>query len=319
MPFGRTGKFNFVKQSAFGTPGTTGWKSYPFDGMNINAIYNRIIDDSARGSRDRRDSVAGHQLVQGTLDMPGIPNNLGWFLFGAMGGTVTSTTPATTHTFLLGDTLPAFTLQLDRVTTQHSFINMVIDSLKLSCAVKGMLKLSVGWFGQKEDTAPGALTSTFLTGSALTFTQGSVKMAAAGGSRTAYEYLKSWEINLNNNVDKEGYVISAVTPGVVAFVDPGPRDISGSMELEFKSSADYTAFQAGTFRDWEFILNGTTIPYLNIVVRNVLFRDFPINVPSSGKFTVKLNWDAFLKDCVNSAFATALISPTLGNADTSYT
>lgn len=329
MPFGRTALFAFIKQAAFGTAGVPD-KSYPFDNMNFNLIPNRIEDDSATGTRDRRDSVAGYKYVQGSADFPGIPNYFGWFLFGVLGGTVTSTRQATTaaysHVFNIGNSLPLFTIDADKVTTKHRYSSMIIDSLKISCAVKGMLKFSIGLFGQKEETAPVSVANAGPVGSAFTFTQCAVTMAAAAGGAvpsTAYNYLKSFEINIENNSDKDGFTLNQVAPGCVASIDAGGRNFSGAMEMEFKDANDYTAFQAGTFRDWSFAFTGPLIAstyYYSLILtlRNVLFRDFPINIPASGKFTVKVNWDAFQKTLGNTGPADQILSATLVCTDTSY-
>jgi hypothetical protein len=179
-----------------------------------------------------------------------------------------------------------------------------------------MLKVGEGVFGQAEDVAePSALTKTLPVGSAFTFTQLAVTEGAAGGALTAFSDLKNIEILFDNGSDRDAYCLDGT--GFVSSVTPGARNISGSMEMEFRSRVQYDFFRALTFRDWKFVWTGNTAagayPYaLEVSLYNVLFRDFPIDVPGAGKFTVRMNYDCYLR--TGSVVAAAALT----NLDTAY-
>jgi hypothetical protein len=321
MPFGRTGYFAWQKQTALAASADMATaKFFPFDNISINQVIERIMDDSATGSRDRRDAVQGAKFVQGDIEAPSIPNNLGWFFFGNMGGTVTSAaqggTTAYKHQFTFADTIPFFTVEANKVNARSRYFGCVFDTLKLSCAVKGMLKVTVGMFGQQEySIEPTVLTKSLPAGSTFTFTQVAVTEGAAGGALSAFSDLKAIDILFDNGVDRDSYCLDGT--GCVSAIDPGGRNISGSMEMEFRSRTQYDYFRALTFRDWRFNWTGLTASGaynygLDVYLNNVLFRDFPINVPGNGKFTVKVNYDCFLRT------NTYIASVWLTNLDTGY-
>ena len=133
------------------------------------------------------------------------------------------------------DTLPSFTIQVGRESSEHEYTGMVGNSFTITANIGEYVMLSAEFVGKAQTHAAGgtALATASFAGDtldALYFSNGTVIFNDGSGNSTASASVKSVSLTVNMNRD----VDNAYALGNSTYVRAPPsqkREISGTLEL----------------------------------------------------------------------------------------
>ena len=262
---GHLAEMAVMKEATAGTTpaisATTTFRDYFTDDPGINAVQNVI----KLGNIQKRHNV-GHVLsayhMEGSIPQIVTPQgDLGLFLVCAL-GTDTSAqlggTTAYSHTYANNDDLKTFSLWYKRGGNQQIAIPYgVVNTLELTQSVDDVLRMSVGFIGQKETINADAFGS--MEDYDIVEPFHNMDLTVTGPTNATQVH--NTTISINNNFD--------ITNGRVhgsRFYNsmiPGKRDITGSFDVWFDDDGDYQSFWGST-TDTTPDINGVfdTIPLL---------------------------------------------------------
>ena len=183
--------------------------SYPrVRSVGLDASYNKSLVDDTAGTRKGFGRVVnlGHQ-VEGEISTYAYSDDMGWWLKGVLGGTVTSQANANgyNHVFtqpaVASSELPAFTLVTDKAQEVVRWYGARFGSLRLAGA-NDIVEATIGVMAKDEDTGSGYTVTSDQDLDPFTFAQVTVKIgdtlaAASGASATPVD---SWELEFDNQL-----------------------------------------------------------------------------------------------------------------------
>jgi hypothetical protein len=162
------------------------------------------------------------------------PENAGFFVEAALGGTDTVTNPSATycHTIIAqvaGTVIPSYTIYVDRKQAIKKYSGMKVDNFKLSGKAGDYCRVTISWKGKDEATGTIA-TSTVPSLKAYKFIGATLTV---GG--TSYEF-QSADFMINNNLDG-GIQTSA---SGVYYTEPlhQKREIKVHVEMPYETNAE---------------------------------------------------------------------------------
>tara|TARA_R100000008_G_scaffold80441_1_gene62855 strand:+ start:831 stop:1853 length:1023 start_codon:yes stop_codon:yes gene_type:complete len=179
-------------------------------------------------------SVTGLEYSEGGLNLaaqidPFVANVFRAFFKDTASGTV--------HTFTEpsgAETLPSFTIQVGRESSEHEFTGMMGNTLSMSATVGEYVMLSADFIGCAQTHSAGGSTlqtPTFTDAlDALYFANGSIVFDDGSGNTTASATVKSFSFDINMNRDTD----NATALGNATYVRAPlsqRREISGTIEL----------------------------------------------------------------------------------------
>jgi len=163
----------------------------------------------------------------------------------------TAVVPVYTHTFTMADALPTgITFELDEDYDAKTLKGGKIDKLALSLEPGGFMKCKLDVLG-KDVTYAAATSATLSTSAIMLFSQAVVQYNAGTIS------VKSFELELNNNLDKEREYLGS---SYIAQPQRSKKiEVTGKLELEFDAETQYDDFVAGTAREIILTVTGGSI------------------------------------------------------------
>lgn len=314
MIIGR-GYVGIAKEGSFGA-GAAPTTFIPVNSVEMSSDPQTHFPEQIRASRSKTRAVPLGRKNSGSLEMDTEPATIGHLLLGALGG-VTTTTPAAgvyQHIFLPALVLPSYSLErYDTVMIQRA-TGAKIDKLSLSLEAggDGVLVASADFIVQTLADQAAAATPNYSDKNPFSYTNITVTKGGAVNNE-----LKSFELNIENGLKDDQFTLR--TSRDVQTIGEGMRTVSGSLEMFFKTKADYLAFMAGTADALKFEFTGAVIAAANsekliIELPNISYTSF--DVPMGGADDEVLASMEFT--AIYDSGIAGEIKVTLQNAVTSY-
>jgi hypothetical protein len=140
-----------IQETTYGTtpsPGTNAALTFAFvlAGCTVGKHGNIVERDGLRGTRSRvaDDTRSGPYTVLGTIVTEPTPTDLTVWLPLILGG------PLTSHAVALADSLPSFSLGVDRVAKRFRYTGCKINRARFTGSQGGLMRLSLDIVGQAE-------------------------------------------------------------------------------------------------------------------------------------------------------------------------
>lgn len=240
MPIGM-GHVGLARETTFGTAVQTPSVYLPVGSSELTTDPQVYYPEEIRASRSKKKGIPMGQKNEGSFEMDMEPVSAGWLLLFALGNLATTGTAAPyTHKFTPGSALPSFTYKQHDTIMSRVAAGSKINSLALSMEAggDGVLKAEVEFYAQS--VADGtASTPAYTDKSPFAFHQVTVKKGAATN-----EDVKSFELEIGNNLKDDNYTLRKSQN--VKDINEGMREVTGSIEMQFKNKAAYLAFMSGT-------------------------------------------------------------------------
>lgn len=293
------GYLQMVKESAWGTNPGTGYVATAIQSEALKNTPKVELVKSIRATRDGANIEVPMEFDAGgpitfEADVEGI---LGLLLKGILPSETFSDLGAGnggSHTFVLGDTLPSFSVLINRDTTPDAAniwqaLGCTVDKLSLSCATGGLLKAVATLSAQKVVPAATGAAPTFTTQPPLAFHQAVVTVFGTMVN------CKSWQLDLvGSNFNKR----LAMGTRYIQQQQPGLMNATLKTDLYFDSLAAVTAFQASTVGAIDINLLGSTLGSstrrLDLLLPTVVGKgDTPVLSGPGQEIMLPMSWDAF--------------------------
>lgn len=238
MPIG-VGHVGIGKETTFGTAATVG-TFLPVKSVELNTDPQVYYPEEIRNSRSKAKGIPMGQKHEGSLEMDVESVSIGHLLLGALGEVSTTGTGPYVHTFEPGNTLPSFTLEKYDTIMSQVVAGLKMDKLSLSVEAGGDGVMTAEVDLKAQSVTDGtASTPNYTDKSPFAFHQVTV---TKGGS--ANEDIRSVSLEIANNLKDDQYTLRASKD--VSSINEGMREVTGSVEMFFKTKADYLAFMNGT-------------------------------------------------------------------------
>ncbi|MCP2168133.1 phage tail tube protein [Goodfellowiella coeruleoviolacea] len=266
IPSGLSAQLGVGEETTYGTAVTPS-RFYEFRQESVSLSIERLASTALRaGARVLRSDrwAPGQRSVSGDITMEVGTEGYGLWLKHAL-GSVTSTQPDATnaptvwrHVFTPGDLPPGLTVQIGRpdtggVVRPFTYSGCRVSSWTLECSVGEFLTLQVSLLGRDETTATALATAAYPAGSVpLTFVTGSLSL---GGTETC---VRSVSIAGSNALAEDRYCIGGGGLRDVP-VEQGLREITGTLEGEFKDLTAYNRFTNGEEAELVLTFQGPVI------------------------------------------------------------
>jgi hypothetical protein len=310
IPSGLGAQVGMVAEVTYGTAVTV-TRFFEFIDESFDFTRGRMESAALRpGTRIMRsdDWAASEKAVGGSLGVELQTKGLGILLKHAFGGVATSQPDAPgnptvyEHLFTPGD-LPAATVQVGRPDTAgtaqpFTYTGCVVKDWEISVDAKGIGQLKLTFVGQDERLDVALATATYPTSpSLLTWVQGAATVA--GGAAK----IKKFNLKGTNGLDDDRYFLGSALREKP--LENAMREVTGVLEAEFDTTADYDRFRDGTETEIELDFVGPAITGsynygLTITVNaridgktptvggpGVLQRSVPFKVVDNGTTSVK--------------------------------
>jgi hypothetical protein len=236
MPIGN-GFISLAKETSFGVKNNTPDLYLPVKSAELTTDPQVYYPEEIRASRAKTKGIPMGKKHEGSLEMDVEPVSIGHLLLAALGSVQTDGTAAPyTHKFTPGAVLPSFTFtKFDTVMTQVAS-GAKVDTLTLAIEAggDGVMTAEAEMFIQSVEDGAAAVPS-YSDKSPFSFHQVTV---TKGG--TTNDDIKSVEFEITNNLKDDNYTLRKSQD--VKEINEGMREVTGSIEMNFKNKAAYLAF-----------------------------------------------------------------------------
>jgi len=255
------------KETTYGGGATSYAKYYKITSESIEPTIDYELDDDSVASLFHASKVPTSKRAEGSIELYLNPHEVGHLLLALLGSKTTTqpTTGVYQHVFTPSDTLPSLALKVGRDIDAEAISGAAIDSFSIDIdATAGRIPISVDVLAQKAETA-SHVTPTFTTVRDFTATDVTVTMGATTKKP------RTLSLEISNNLSDDHYVLdgSGLLPDIKF---SGKREITGTMEIDFSSATDYSAFLSGTE-------SGLTIDILGDTITGSYKYEFKIELP----------------------------------------
>ncbi len=249
---------------------------------------------------DVAEYVPSKQSVAPSVSMPMIYQGLETLIKEACGGTPTSvqigSTGVYTHTFVLGQTVPAPGLSLHwepdgtAMSTAYRYDSAKINKLSFNQEIEKPLNLDLEFLGRLEATA-STDTPSYPTQRNVGWHQ---KTTLTANGTAVKAQLASWE--LDNALAEDIYLLGSQVREDITRKDQ--RSVTGKLKVLVDSATVYNLFRNQTevalVTEWTGdIAAGSTAFKMRITIPRLVFEGTPPQVDSHGPVWVELPWKAF--------------------------
>lgn len=225
------------KEDSFGVAKTTPDLYLPVKSAELTTDPQVYYPEEIRASRAKTKGIPMGKKHEGSLEMDVEPVSVGHLLLAALGD-VESTGEAApyTHVFTPGAVLPSFTFtKFDTVMTQVAS-GAKFESLSLAIEAGGDGVMTAEAEMYIQSVADGAAsTPAYTDKSPFAFHQVTV---TKGG--TVNDDIKSVELEITNGLKDDNYTLRKSQD--VKEINEGMREVTGSIEMNFKNKAAYQSF-----------------------------------------------------------------------------
>jgi hypothetical protein len=202
--------------------------SEPFDFISESIAKRGVIveRDGIRGTagKNSEDTRSGPYTVSGTLVTEPTPEELAIWLPRILGAAASDDTPPK---FALAETLPSFTLEVERVNKRFIYAGCKVNKATFSGSEGGLLRLSMDLVGQSESAVDTAFPSLTLTNTAPYIFSDLVLTL-----QSAARQVKNFDCVVDNNLDTKRIMNSTT---ITALQRAGDRTITLKTTHAFSS------------------------------------------------------------------------------------
>lgn len=282
---GQRSSLSIVKESSYGVPSGTAFKTLRFTDTSLNQKRDLIKSKEIRADRQLVDGRHGAGSVVGDTSHELGLLDYDLILEAALGGAFALVTPP--YLAKSGTNLDTFTIER-AFNDIGQFIKMTgcaVDQLKLSVKPgnDAIAMMTISWLGQKADLA--AVTHAGSLVAAGTHKPFDAYKAVLKEGGTTISTVTGLELNITNNRAVQATVGQADPQRV----HEGQFDVSGSLTAFFEDASLLAKFLAGTESTLELDLNDPNgTDYHKIVIPRTLYSGGELDNPASGPIILTL-------------------------------
>jgi hypothetical protein len=215
------------------TAATSGFRQVRFSSITMDYAPNKAQENVLTGNigQSRFDTMGIHS--EGNISTLARPDDLGFFLYMALGNEVLTDTDVFNFT-PNKTTLPSFTLKIDKGVGVYTYPGCVINTLSFSAQPEDYLNLELAIVGYDETFTAGTLTPIPPSAQrAFKFNQGKVYAGNTIASATEIADITSISLNYNNNVEN---TLQTTSTGIhYKRPSPNTREITTDFECLYSS------------------------------------------------------------------------------------
>jgi hypothetical protein len=279
MPPIATGYAGIGKEATFGTavaPGTF----LPIKSVEVTTDPQVYYPEEIRSNRAKSKGVAMGRKHEASLAMDAEPATLGHLLLGALGAVATSQPDAVNHpsvynhVFSPANVLPSYTIEKYDSTMIQRVAGAKIDTLSLSIesAGDGVLNAEVGLKAKSVADQAAAASPNYSDKTPFVFHNATVTKGGATNDN-----VKNISLEISNKLKDDHFVITKSKD--VKEINEGMREVSGSVEMYFRTKQDYLDFINGS-------QDSLTITFEGGLISGVYVEKLTVELP-------KIQYDGF--------------------------
>ncbi len=288
-------------ESSFNTAATLKYK-LPFKSESINHKIEAVKSEALLGIRGTKTLAPGKEGAEGSIEVEAFPAITGLLFYLALGkaalqdpdGVAGSGDEYTEITPVdLNSSLPSATILVDHSGEKFYYTGMKVNTLKFSGAVGAIPSLSVDFVGVKEN-AGGLDTTSAQDPGDEPFYFKELKLYTDNFTTSTDRY-SSIELNINNNLDTEGYRLDGT--GYRKTIDEGNLEITGSLDIIFDSTAvstEYNKYLSFTDASLGIELAKTSGDKIQIYISRLKFSEVTHDISGPEKIVLKANFTALI-------------------------
>lgn len=237
--FGNDVILQYAKESVYGTlPTMTNQLKISAEGFKYTP--SKKEEGLLTGAKIAGRTVTLAKKTEGSIATLARPDDIGFFLLGSFGtedqtpNKVSGSTAVYDHTFTLvdntgSDTLPSFSVTVDRVETVKAYPGCKINTLSFSAGSEDFLKLDVGFVGREE--VSGTKASGLSPSALIPFKFSNATVTVDSKTLEAVNV----KFDLLNNLDALQTTLSGQ---YFRESDPGTREIKCDFEVLYDDDTD---------------------------------------------------------------------------------
>lgn len=283
---GHQTRLGTISETVYGTaPGPVS-EAFVFVSESITKKGKIVERTGLRGTRSHvaDDTRVGPYTVGGQLVIEPTPEDLALWLPRILGGTPTGSSP---KTYPLAETLPSFTMSIDRVAKVFTYSGCKVSRATFHGAQGGLLRLSLDIVAQSESLAAAGTFPSLAPNNGPPYIFSDVTLSLAAAARE----VKQFDLVVDNAIATDRFMNSLT----ITSAPEGDRTIALRTLHAWASAnsdlyAQALAGAAGTLQ-WTNALGGspptgyqTTFSFATLQV-----PDHSPNVPSRGEFFLNLD------------------------------
>jgi len=282
MPLSYMSKIGFVKELSFGAGGSP-TVMLPVAPFSFTFPFEQILDDSLRGlvAKDYA-AYQGTGRIEGSLEGPFYPEEIGFWLLGICGAVTTEGTVAPyTHTFKFATTPPSFAITDENPIQNYCYRGMMLSEFTLRFnSAEGLLTWTASFMGKDRekttDPVPAEATNAPF--------RGWMTKAYIGGTASPYGKVTEGEITVAREITLH-YTGEGNQFASKAYA--GPIEVRGRLTLHFDADADYDRYVNKTQELVQLVWSygsGSALKELTFVANKVDFGEGPVEIDRTGTF-----------------------------------
>lgn len=233
---GNQATFALFEETTYGSdPGTPDGQKIYCTGFGLQMSRALHTSTTINGTRGKERPVQGNKDVTGSIGMEVSAQGTGTLLKHALGSNTTTGVNPYTHTITCGDLPVGLTLEKDHGSVisgsgrYEKFNGCRVGSLSMSFPEDGYPTMSLDIVGADGVYAASALDATLTDNGHTSFAAADMTIEEGGSS---IAYVRSAEINLDNELDTDSYVIGGA--GKRRALPEGDSMITGTITALFE-------------------------------------------------------------------------------------
>jgi hypothetical protein len=314
MAEGLFGYLAISAQQSFGTA-TQSNEFVPFNSEALTTEVEPLTESGIRNRLGEPPTHEGLETVAGDLVIEPDFTNIGHFIKGVFGQSVSSTTGAGSgtqydHTFtplVSADfdeksSLPPYTVTIHRdVTSAFRFTDTVFNTLALTITAGQLTEMTVGTMAKA--TSIVSMGASSYANSAFISTWDVASISIGGAANAIMENVT---INFDNQIEGVPFLDNTKTIG--KFKRTGWQLVRVSGTIDFESLSEYNEFKTQSERALFITLDDSNVVSLNnltIDIPKLRYETFPINVGGPERVSVDFTARGIYE--VNSNYAIQIV------------
>lgn len=284
---GALGYFGYAKEASEGTT-TAPAKFLPVTSINFNDSNDYLTPLTIRQNRDTSVAMPAPFIIQGTVELPLVSDDIALLLKSAFVANVTtsaytggSATSAYQHVYTLSDSATQSTMSVETATPGNLLVNRYLGNRVNTFELRGsfgeIVTASVGFDGinRATPTNSSAASPSYAANSVTPF-------HFSGATVSGVNYVQNFTLGVNNNVEHIGQLAGTRAYSRVAL---GQREITLTMTCDFQSYSEYLAMANDSEVSNLAItlvgpsIGGTALSSLSLTIPRMKYRNIgvPIN------------------------------------------
>jgi hypothetical protein len=226
------------------TAATSGFRQVRFSSITMDYVPNKAQEGVLTGNigQSRFDTMGIHS--EGNISTLARPDDLGFFLYMALGNEVLTDTDVFNFT-PNKTTLPSFTIKIDKGAGVYTYPGCVINTLDFSAQPEDYLNLELAVVGYDETFASTTLTPVQPSvQKAFKFNQGKVYVGSTIATATEIADITSISLSYNNNVEN---TLQTTSTGI-HYKRPSPNTREITTDFDCLYSAASETFRQNYFK-----------------------------------------------------------------------